>query len=45
MVKEFYKLVDEGLQLELSGTGALVTQMRVAPVFLEQVAQKQREDP
>ena len=37
--------MNEGLQLELSGTGALVAQMRVAPVFLEQVAQKQHEDP
>ena len=40
VVKEFYKLIEEGLRLELSGTGALVAQMRVAPVFLEQVAQK-----
>ena len=45
VVKEFYKLIEEGLQMELSGTGALVAQMRVAPVFLEQVAQKQHEDP
>ena len=44
-MKEFYKLIDEGLQMELSGTGALVAQMRVTPVFLEQVAQKQHEDP
>ena len=44
-MKEFYKLIDEGLQLELSGTDALVAQMRVTPVFLEHVAQKQHEDP
>ena len=31
--------------MELSGTGALVAQMRVTLVFLEQVAQKQHEDP
>ena len=26
VVMEFYKLIDEGLQLELSGTGALIAQ-------------------
>ena len=40
VVRQFFELINEGLQLELSGTGALVAQMRVAPVFLEQVAQK-----
>uniref|UniRef100_A0A2C9W6D4 RNA-directed DNA polymerase n=1 Tax=Manihot esculenta TaxID=3983 RepID=A0A2C9W6D4_MANES len=45
VVMEFYKVINEGLQLELSGTGALIAQMRVIPVFLEQVAQEQHEDP
>ena len=29
----------------MSGTCALVAQIRVTPVFLEQVVQKQHEDP
>ncbi|XP_043811986.1 uncharacterized protein LOC122723547, partial [Manihot esculenta] len=45
VVKDFDKLMEEGLQLQLSGTGALIAQMRVTPVFLEQVALKQHEDP
>ena len=45
VVKDFYRLVEEGLQLEVTGTGALIAQMKVTPVFLEQVAQKQHEDP
>ena len=45
VVRPFFELINEGLQLELSSTGALIAQRRVTPVFLEQVAQKQHEDP
>ena len=37
--------MEDGLQLQLSGTGVLLAQMKVTPVFLEQVALKQHEDP
>lgn len=40
VVKEFYELINEILQLEFSCKVTLVAQIKVILIFLEQVAQK-----
>lgn len=37
VMREFHKLINEGLQLKLYGTGSLVAEIKVTPVFSEQV--------